>query len=756
MLLRKLLKGEDMFSHVMINSITRNTTTNNSGSMKRSQSLMDVVHDVSPLSSSLSSPVQKNNFKKFVMRRKFLPISIYDNFNIHRVDSYDLYEKHKFRKINQLLKQQKQDELNSIYRTNLKTSFMKRFGSIYLTATNNNNNNNQNISSHQLHSTPLYKEHYTIKHNSFDFDNVNDTTTNNNNSNNNVNCRYKCISSSSSPLNAHNPVNHYKPQNKIQLKIGELYGNKDTPLSLVKSSKQILLLKSIIAEQQMKLLNKKSEQRSQIEELEQQMYWLNYNKKLLINGYINMYDQYLDYLRKMILHEKDILDKLNDTRMLLQFDVDKLLERIERSYTLLQEEIQMRDFLVHIKEKKRVLPLYYVNKSKQEQQTEMLGVFFTKQMKSKVNEMLILNILKQYEDMLHKQKVAGDNGVGSVELSNEDKQRYDEYFDKNKKIFVNSEMLFNYIESFETKNILLLKDLDKRRGIVLEHKQTLTQLVNEVKQYETLLSKHLHEKEKQLLTLKHKHKTLLYKKSSLSHNLHNNIKRRKALSLSPQSSSSSSLNKSSFITNDLLCNMQYHNINSKYPIDFSLLKYKLNAFIEGVLALSYSEFTYRNVLMFIKEDDYDKIKTMKIVAENEHEIRSSCVMLLKVYEYVVKVVLARNCYYNNHSEFAEQIRMLVNQNVQRKKLEHARLVRKIIKQKQENTIKEINDKVNKVLFINKRKCIDGRDYIMKERRMKKERKVMMWKSQEEKKDKKENSFEEYVIHSEGEEEGEEG
>ena len=131
-------------------------------------------------------------------------------------------------------------------------------------------------------------------------------------------------------------------------------------------------------------------------------------------------------------------------------------------------------------------------------------------------------------------------------------------------------------------------------------------------------------------------------------------------------------------------------------------------------------------------------------------------MLLKVYEYVVKVVLARNCYYNNHSEFAEQIRMLVNQNVQRKKLEHARLVRKIIKQKQENTIKEINDKVNKVLFINKRKCIDGRDYRMKERRMKKERKVMMWKSQEEKKDKKENSFEEYIIHSEGEEEGEEG
>ena len=750
MLLRKLLKGEDMFIRG-INSITRNTTTNNSGSMKRSQSLVEVVHDVSPASSSLSlsSPVQKNNFKKFVMRRKFLPISIYDNFNIHRVDSYDLYEKHKFRKINQLIKQQKQDELNSIYRTNLKTSFMKRFGNIYLTATNNNNNNNQNISSNELHSTPLYKEHYTIKHNSFDFDNVNDTT----NNNNNINYHYKCIISSSSPLNAHNPVNHYKQhQNKIQLKIGELYGSKDTPLSLVKSCKQILLLKSIIAEQQMKLLNKKSEQRSQIEELEQQMYWLNYNKKLLINGYINMYDQYLDYLRKMILYEKDILDKLNDTRMLLQFDVDKLLERIERGYMLLQEEIQMRDFLVHIKEKKRVLPLYYVNKSKQEQQTEMLGLFFTKQMQSKVNEVLILNILKQYEDMLHKQKIAGDNGVGSVELlSNEDKQRYDEYFDRDKKIFDNSDILFNYIESFETKNILLLKDLDKRRGIVLEHKQILIQLTNEVKQYENLLSKHLHEKEKHLLTLKHKHKMLLYKKSSLSHNLHNNnIKRRKALSLSPQSSSSH--NKSSFITNDLLLNMQYHNINSKYPIDFSLLKYKLNAFIESVLALSYSEFTYRNVLMFIKEDDYDKIKTMKVVAENEHEIRSSCVMLLKVYEYVVKVVLARNYYYNKHIEFAEQIRMLVNQNVQRKKLEHARLVRKIIKQKQENTIKEINDKVNKVLFINKRKCIDGRNYIIKERRMKKERKVMTRKSQEEKKDKKENSFEEYVIHSEEEEE----
>ena len=746
MLLRKLLKGEDMFIRGM-NSITRNTTTNNSGSMKRSQSLVEVVHDVSPsLSSSLSSPIHKNNFRKFVMRRKFLPISIYDNFNIHRVDSYDLYEKHKFRKINQLLKQQKQDELNNIYRTNLKTSFMKRFGNIYLTATNNNNN----ISSHELHSTPLYKEHYTIKHNSFDFDNVNDTT---NNNNNNINCRYKCISSSSSPLNAHNPVNHCNncKQNKIQLKIGELYGNKDTPISLVKSSKQILLLKSIIAEQQMKLLNKKSEQRSQIEELEQQMYWLNYNKKLLINGYINMYDQYLDYLRKMILHEKDNLEKLNDTRMILQFDVDKILERIERSYMLLQEEIQMRDFLVHIKEKKRVLPVYYVNKSKQEQQTEMLGVFFTKQMKSKVNEMLIVNILKQYEDMLSKQKVTGDNVVEL--LSNEDKQRYDEYFDKNKKIFVNSDILFNYIESFETKNILLLKDLDKRRGIVFEYKQALTQLTNEVKQYENLLLKHLHEKEKHLLTLKHKHKTLLYKKQSLSNNLYhnnNNIKRRNALSLSPPSSSSH--NKSSFITNDLLCNMQYHHINIKYPIDFSLLKYKLNAFIEGVLALSYSEFTYRNLLMFIKEDDYDKIKTMKLIAENEHEIRSSCVMLLKVYEYVVKVVLARNCYYNKHIEFAEQIRMLVNQNVQRKKLEHARLVRKIIKQKQENTIKEINDKVNKVLFINKRKCIDGRDYIMKERRMKKERKVMMWKSQEEKKDKKENSFEEYVTHSEEEDE----
>ena len=441
----------------------------------------------------------------------------------------------------------------------------------------------------------------------------------------------------------------------------------------------------------------------------------------------------------MIIQEKDNLDKLNDHRMLLQFDVDKLLERIERNYKLLEEVIQMRDFLVQIKEKKRVLPSYYINKSKHEQQTELLGVFFTKQMLSKVNEMLILNILKQYEDISHKRKSVNDN----EELSNEEKQRYDEYFDKNKKIFLNSDTLFNYIESFETKNLLLLKELDKRRGIVIEYKKTLTQLTNEAKQYEHVLSSHVIEKEKYLSSLKHKHKTLLCKKSSLSYKLFHNIKRRNAVSLSPPSH-----NQSSFITNELLCKIQYHNINGKYPIDFSLLKYKLNTFIESVLSLSYSEFTYCKLYSFIKEDEYEKIKAMKFVAANEHKIRSSCVLLLKVYEYVIKVVLARNCYYNNHKEFAEQIRSLATQNIQRKKLEHARLVRKIIEQKQEKSFKEINDKVNKVLFINKRKCIDGRDYMMKERKVRKERRVMMWKSQDEKKDKKENSFEEYITHSE--------
>ena len=728
MLLRKLLKGEDMFSHV-ISSITRNTT-NCSGSMKRSQSLME-IHDSS----------QKQNFRKFA-KRKFLPISIYDNFNIHRVDSYDLYEKHKFRKINQLLKQQKQEELNNIYRTNLKTSFMKKFGSIYLTAANNHNmsslgadSNNNNITN--INSSPLYNDHHTIKHNSFDLD-VNETPCHNN-TNTNKNNRRSCLSLSSSPSPSSplNGCNERKfKQNKIQLKIGELYGDKDKGNALVKCSKQILILKSFIAEKRMKLLNKKNEQRLHVEEIEQQMYWLNYNEKLLRNGFIKMYEQYLEYLRKMISQEKDILDKLNDRRTLLQFDIDKLLEQIERNYKLLAEEIQMRDFLVHIKEKKRVLPPYYVNKSRQEQQTQLLGELFTKHMFSKINEALVLTILKQYEHILDNNTPVNDDD--DVELSNEDKQRYDEYFDKNKKIFSNSEMLFNYIESFETKNLLLLKELDKRRGVIFEYKQTLTQLTNEVKQYEHFLSHQLTEKEHYLSTLKRKHKTLLYKKSSLSSKPPHNAKRRNAVSLSPPQ------NQSSFVTNALL----YHNTNGKYLIEFALLKCKLNTFIEDVLSLSYSEFSYCNLYSFIKADKYEKIKAMKVIASNEHEIRSNCILLLKVYEYIIKVVLARNRFYNSHKECAEQIKVLIVQNIQRKKLEHARLVRDILKKKQEKSFKEIYDKINKVVFINRRKCIDGRGNMKKERKVMKERKVLMWKSQDENKEKKENSFDDYVMDSE--------
>lgn len=132
-------------------------------------------------------------------------------------------------------------------------------------------------------------------------------------------------------------------------------------------------------------------------------------------------------------------------------------------------------------------------------------------MKTKLNEVLEDKLLKKYKIFLNNKNennILHSNKKEISQLSNEDKQRYDEYFDKDKKKFPNSEMLFNYIESFEVKNILLLKEYDKKRRMISELKQTLTKLSKNEENYERLLLNQLKEKNV-LSTLKNKYQMLI-------------------------------------------------------------------------------------------------------------------------------------------------------------------------------------------------------------------------------------------------------
>jgi hypothetical protein len=89
-----------------------------------------------------------------------------------------------------------------------------------------------------------------------------------------------------------------------------------------------------------------------------------------------MFDNYLKYIFRIIIKEKKILNNLPVKKTVLQYELDRLLEKIEKNYEILEKEIQIRDFLVQIKEKQFILPSYYINKIKEKKKIEEYGMFF--------------------------------------------------------------------------------------------------------------------------------------------------------------------------------------------------------------------------------------------------------------------------------------------------------------------------------------------------------------------------------------------
>ena len=734
---RKLIKGENILPHV---AQSRNST-NCSGSIKRSQSTLDVYEHSIKTSANV------------IIKKRFHPSSIYDNFTIKRVDSYDNYDTNKFRKISQILKQQKRDELNSIYRNNLKSSFMRKFGNIYLTGSHSQKQiNHSSMEGNINYSTMSPNDNSNLRDSnsniqkSIDVDEQEISQLNPNV--NYINSSQLSIGSSSELVGWND--NNFK-RNKIQLKIAGLYGDKHNGPSLVNCVRQIFVLKSFIEDKKVKLLNKQSEQRTHVEELEQQMFRMNYNKKLLEYGYFNTFDNYLFYIKKEVMKERDILNKLTEQKNFLQFDVDRLLEKIQKNHDILEEEIQIRDFLVRVKEKKLILPVYYMNKSLKETKKEYIGHILTKKMQTKINEVLVENIIKKYENLLNQRRRLKEMGLdfqNQVDnISNEDKIKYDKYFDKTQPIFPNSDILFNYFSSFEDKNLLLLKEHDKLRGVILDYKKKLEQETKEAEYYDKFINKHLMELQTQFDSVIDKYNHLYQKKNNIIQFLLKDSKRKRRNSIASQKINKRSNFSGNLISMETLGKLQYKDMHEKYPIEMSFLTHKLIVFIEEVLSLNYSCFTYSHLYTFIKPEEFEKLRVFKASPKNQSTIYSICIKLMGIYEFIVELIMRKHRVYAENPEFSKDIELVFIENARIKKEEHARKVKEIIDRKQEESMKEMVEKMNRALYIKNRVCYDVSGLIQKQLKFEKE-KLMSISASKISSDRNENSFEQYVSYSE--------
>ena len=110
-------------------------------------------------------------------------------------------------------------------------------------------------------------------------------------------------------------------------------------------------------------------------------------------------------------------------------------------------------------------------------------------------------------------------------------------------------------------------------------------------------------------------------------------------------------------------------------------------------------------------------------------------------------MVAKNNIYIANKELFGPIEELLIENAKRKKIEHARIARENIQRKQEENMKEIIDKKNKVLYIRKKMCIDGGVYKKKAKRIGDEKNIFSNENKR-KTNVNENSFEEYLAHSE--------
>ena len=435
--------------------------------------------------------------------------------------------------------------------------------------------------------------------------------------------------------------------------LGKIMNDYKSPRNLINYCNKIAVMKKIEINDKNRITDFIDKKQNIKELLDNYYCKLQRNQQIYMKNFEIIYVKYIKYLRDLLDNEKIKLDKLKEKKKKISLTVLSLKTLIEKENENLIELIDVRDFLIKVKEKT-----------------------------------LKLNPLLQ--KMLNKEK------LNKKQINSLDKmvyERYLNYLDKSIPIFQNTEEFFYIFSDIEEQNINLLLKLEKIQISVEQLKNELIEIKESEDRINDILEIQIKSKQEIRDDLYNHYKYFISQKKHLIQ-IEN---REKDIFLNYKSTSLSHIK---YLNDDkyFMTLLQYRNILSQYPIQFSYFFVKLGEGVKLFLNNNLLSISNMNKIAQNKKDleNFLTVDEKSDKENNYDRIVSKCVKLLFFYEEVVDKILQKNLIYLNNLSYKDDLQIAILKRRNEIKQRNAKERRIVLERKRKYEINKIVEKNNKI------------------------------------------------------------
>ena len=537
--------------------------------------------------------------------------SIYQRSQIHKAPHY-LQLQNKIHQLTKRIKFNRKEMINSIHINSMKDSLKQKYNSLYLT---NSRHSNSNSYIDESYTKIKSERNYSIV-----------------------------------------PYDSYI-KDKMSLNVGMLFHKGKSTYEYIKNLNDVFVLKKCFLSKKEKYLQLKEDKESLISEIESYEQRLKFNKQLLTKAYETVFGKYLHFLQAKILDERITYDALRCHKNKLIFDINKLKVSIFNTKQKINELVDIRNFLIKVKEHKSVHSL-----------------FITEQLKETSYDNSVCYLNRQHLPM-----------------------------------FTSPQEFMTNINTFESSNLQLLSKFNQLSHEVHQLKEELQQMKLKVNAKETTLYNEISHKQQTLNSIINTNQKLTTQYNTLLSSIRRVPLNNQTNILNNNNTNNKLIKKEMLnITNrDNLVILKYKQQQKKYPLYNTVLFYTLLKNVKHLLSLKVINTNmFIELELFRSKDDLDKCMTFVPKEDDKEKLFTFIVKLLKIYEIAcLNVVDKHHRLLNNKMIHDKMMKLIMNQQTQNK-IKRAVEQRLILEKKKEFIKNKIIEKAMKSFIKPKKKVMD--------------------------------------------------
>lgn len=563
-------------------------------------------HDIDPLDiPSMKHSQSCTNLSRTTTSSSFF--SIYQRSQIHKAPHY-VQLQNKIHQLTKRIKFNRKEMVNSIHRNSMRDSLKQKYNSLYLT---NSRHSNSNSCIDESYTKIKSERNYSIV-----------------------------------------PYDSYI-KDKISLNVGMLFHKGKSTYEYIRNLNNAFVLKKCFLSKKEKYLQLKEDKASFISEIESYEQRLKFNKQLLTKAYETVFGKYLHFLQAKILDERITYDALRCHKNKLIFDINKLKVSIFNTKQKINELVDIRNFLMKVKEHKSTGSL-----------------FITEQLKETSYDSQCCYYVNQQHVSL----------------------------------FTSPQEFMTSINTFESSNLQLLSKFNQLSYEVHQLKEELQQLKLKGNYKETTLLNEISHKQQTLNNIINTNQKLTTQYNTLLSSIRNVPLNNNNNNTNIKLIKNEMLNTTN---RDNLVILKYKQQQKKYPLYNTVLFYTLLKNVKHLLSLKVINTNmFIELELFRSKDDLDKCMTFVPKEDDKEKLFTFIVKLLKIYEIAcLNVVDKHYRLLNNKMLHDKMMKLIINYQTQNK-IKRAVEQRLILEKRKEFIKNKIIEKAMKSFIKPKKKVMD--------------------------------------------------